>query len=44
MPVRGGDGRVKPGHDALGQTPTYVSLFGRWYKLMTPANFWPIKR
>jgi len=24
-------GRVKPGHDALGQTPTYVTLFGGWY-------------
>jgi len=38
MPVRGGDGRVKPGHDALGQTPTYVTLSGGWYYLASGAN------
>ena len=27
----GGDGRDKPGHDALGQTPTYVTLSADWY-------------
>ena len=26
----GGDGRVKPSHDALGQTRTYVTLFAGW--------------
>src|SRR5208337_3431511 len=34
----GGDGRVKPGHDALGQTPTYVSLFTGWCDFGTAGH------